>query len=72
MEVVAAGDEGSDLPPDAAVDLDEEVDGAVALILGEGDAVVWGHGDVVSVEERGPHVNVLVALVDGRDHLLGK
>lgn len=67
VEVIATGNEGADFPPNAAVDLNNKVDGAGGLVLGEGDAVVGGDGDVGAVEERGPDVDVLVALVDGRD-----
>lgn len=65
--MITAGDEGSDLPLNAAVNFDGHFDGAVRLVLGEGEAVVGGDGDVVAVEKGGPDVDVLVALVDGGD-----
>ncbi|GER41841.1 hypothetical protein STAS_18573 [Striga asiatica] len=67
VDMVAAGDEGTDPPLDPAGDLDGEADGAGGLVLAEGEAVVGCDGDVVAVEERGPDVEVMVALVDGRD-----
>lgn len=67
VEVVAAGDEGADLPLNAAVNLNGHFDAAVSLVLGEGEAVVGGDGDVVAVDKRGPDVDVFVALVDGVD-----
>ncbi|GER45898.1 regulatory particle non-ATPase 10 [Striga asiatica] len=67
VDVVSAGDEGADPPLDAAVDFDGEADGAGGLVLGEGDAVVGCDGDVVGVDEGGPDVEILVALVHGGD-----
>lgn len=67
VEVVSSRDEGSHLPPHAAVDLDDEADGAAGLVLGEGQAVVRRHRDGGAVDEGGPDVDVLVALVDGGD-----
>lgn len=65
--MVAAGDEGADLPLNAAVNFDGHFDAAVSLVLGEGEAVVGGDGDVVAVDKRRPDVDVFVALVDGVD-----
>ena len=65
--MVTPRDKRSDLPFDAAVNFNGELDGAVGLVLGEGEAVVGGDRDVVAVEKGGPDVDVLVALVDGRD-----
>lgn len=67
VEMITAGDEGANLPPHAAVDLDDQVDGAAGLVLGEGDAVVRSHRDGVAVDEGRPDVVILVALVDGGD-----
>lgn len=67
VEVVLPGDEGADLPADAAIGLEDEVDGADGLVGGELDGVEGGDGDEVAVDEGGPDVDVLVALVGGGD-----
>lgn len=66
-QVVVAGGPVADLPPDPAVDLDEEEEEAVGLVLLQGVAEEGGDGDALAREVRGPDVDVLVALVEGRD-----
>lgn len=66
-QVVVAGGPVADLPPDPAVDLDEEEEEAVGLVLLQGVAEEGGDGDALAGEVRGPDVDVLVALVEGRD-----
>lgn len=70
--MVTAGDKGADFPSNAAVNSDDQIDGAVRFVLGEGNAVVGRDGDVVAVDKWGPHVDVLVALVHrGDDGVVG-
>lgn len=70
-DAVVIGGPAADLPPEAAVDLDEEVDESVGLVLGEGVAEVRGDGDEGAGEVRRPDVDVLVALVDAREAVGG-
>lgn len=65
--MVSAGDEGTHLPADAAVELDDEQDGSRGLVLAEGDGVEGRDGDVGAVDEWRPDVDLLVALVRRRD-----
>ncbi|PON97416.1 hypothetical protein TorRG33x02_068830 [Trema orientale] len=65
--MVTARDEGAHLPTHPAVDIEVEEDGAVTLVLGQREGVERGDGDEVAVNKRRPDVDVLVALVGGRD-----
>ena len=67
IEIVMAGDEGADLPSDLAVDLDGDEDVAVVLVLAQPLEVEGSNRDIGSEHEWGPHVNLLVSLVRGRD-----
>jgi len=67
VEVVVAGGKGADLPSDFTVNFNDDEDVAVRLILAEAEEVVGGDGDVIAVDEWGPHVFFLVTLVGGRD-----
>lgn len=67
IEVVVAGGKGADLPSDFTVNFNDDEDVAVRLILTEAEEVVGRDGDVVSVDEWGPHVFFLMTLVGGRD-----
>lgn len=63
IQMVLAGNEGPDLPPDPAVNLDQQKNRAGILVLHESYGVVRSDGDVGAVDERRPDVDVLVALV---------
>jgi len=67
IEVVVAGGKGTYLPSDFTVNFNDDEDVAVRLVLTEAKEVVGRDGDVVAVDERGPDVFFLVALVGGRD-----
>lgn len=67
MELVPPGDEASHLPPDLAVDFDQEHQrsGVPVLVQRRTDEGRDRHGG--SGDERGPNVDVLMALVEPRD-----
>lgn len=67
MEMVPAGDEGPNSPFNTAIDLDNQPNRSIGFILAEGNAVVWRHGDITSVNEWRPDIDVLVALVHRRN-----
>lgn len=67
VEVVAAGDEGADLPADPAVSSDGDEDGTRSLVLAEALEVEGCDGDVGAVDKGRPNVDLFVALIGGRD-----
>lgn len=67
VEVVAAGDEGADLPADPAVSFDGDEDVTRRLVLAEAEEVEGRDGDVGAVDKRRPNVDLFVALIGGGD-----
>ncbi|KAF5473930.1 hypothetical protein F2P56_005877 [Juglans regia] len=65
--MVAARNEGPNFPSDPSVDLDVEQYCPIGLVLAEREGVVRSHRHGGSVDEGGPDVDLLVALVGGRD-----
>lgn len=63
MEMIPAGDEGSNSPFNTSIDLDDQRNGSIGFVLAEGNAIVRCHRDTSSVNERRPDVDVLVSLV---------
>lgn len=66
VQMVAAGDERPDFPPDPAANPDVDHHRSGDLVLVEGDAQVRSHRHGGAVQERRPNGGVLVALVGGR------
>lgn len=67
VQMVFTGDEGGEFPPHASVDLDKHADSSGGLVLTQGEGVVRSDGDLRSVHERRPHVDVLMTLVRRRN-----
>nr|GMD41638.1 hypothetical protein Csa_6G454480 [Ipomoea batatas] len=67
VDMVTASYEGADFPPNAAVEAEHDLDAAGDLGGGEHGAEEGRNGDVVAVDEGGPEIVVLVALVHRRD-----
>ncbi|KZV48980.1 hypothetical protein F511_09576 [Dorcoceras hygrometricum] len=67
MQMVPPRNKGPHFPSHSAVEFDHHGHSAAGLVLAEGNAVVRRHRDGVAVDERGPDVYVLVALIDWRD-----
>lgn len=65
--MVAAGDEGSDLPADSSVNFDDNKDVTVGLILAQSLEVKRRNRNVGAVNKRRPNVDLFVALVRRRD-----
>jgi len=65
--MVSAGDKGPDFPSDPSVDLDGELHGPIGLVLAERDRIVRRDRHLGAVDEGGPDVDILVALVGRRD-----
>lgn len=65
--MVLPGDECPDLKSHPPINLDQQKDGAGGLVLSQSDGVVGSDGDVGAVDEGRPDVDILVALVGGRD-----
>ena len=64
-EMVVAGDPAADFPPHTAVDLDLQNQVPRLTVLAERVGEVRREGDVGAGEDRGPDVDVAVALVHG-------
>lgn len=65
--MVAAGLPVADLPPQPPLDLHPEEEEAVGLVLGESIHEERRYRDAIAAQVRGPRVDVLVPLVEGRD-----
>lgn len=64
--MILAGNEGADFPSDPSINLEHQRDDPTRLILSQGQGIVRGHGDGVTVNVRRPNVDLLVALISGR------
>lgn len=62
-----ARNKGTNLPSDPAVNLNDNEDVTVRLVLAEANGVVRSDGDIGAVDERGPNVELFVALIRRRD-----
>lgn len=67
MELVAAGDDVSDLPADPAVNFDEQRQGSGVAVLIQRRTDERRDGDGGAGDEGGPDIDVLVALVESGD-----
>lgn len=65
--MILAGNEGADFPSDPSINLEHQRDDPTRLILSQGHSIVRGHGDGVTVNVRRPNVDLLVALISGRE-----
>lgn len=65
--MVTARAEGTNLPPNPAVNLNDDKDVTVILVLAQSYEVVRSNRDIGSINKRRPNINLLVTLVRGRN-----
>lgn len=67
VEVVAAGDEGADLPTNPTLGSDGDEDVTVTLVLAEAEEIERRDGDVGAINKRRPNIDLFMALICRRD-----
>lgn len=67
IEMVMARNESTNLPPNPAVNLNDDKDVTVILVLAQPQEVIRSNRNIGSVNKRRPNINLLVTLVRRRN-----